>query len=130
NSEEYRELTGSNPPPTPIGARHYAEHGLPWFDLYDEEAADLPTDERLASVKSLAQLDEGATEEAPVEIDESLVRKLRPQTTRSTTDNDREKSTRDRKGVHMAKTTGIRGCVDRGIPTEQQAMARVKAVQD
>jgi hypothetical protein len=31
----YREITGEEPPSTPISAKLYAQHGYPWFDLYD-----------------------------------------------------------------------------------------------
>jgi hypothetical protein len=57
NSEQYEELTGEAPPPTPIDARTYTEHGLPWFDLYDEAAADLPAPDSLAGVKSVGELE-------------------------------------------------------------------------
>jgi hypothetical protein len=40
NSLWFAELTGRQPPPTPIDARTYAAAGLPWFDLFDE---DMPT---------------------------------------------------------------------------------------
>ncbi len=77
NSEEYRALTGRNPPPTPISAREYAEHGLPWFALYDEAAGDLPTDDRLASVRSVSDLaGTGVADESSIDVDERVVRKL------------------------------------------------------
>ena len=39
NSMDFREITGLEPPPTPVSARTYTDYGLPWFDLYDEGAA-------------------------------------------------------------------------------------------
>ncbi len=50
NSAEYRELTGREPPPTPIDAATYTERGFPWFKLYDEEKADVPASRRLAGL--------------------------------------------------------------------------------
>jgi hypothetical protein len=36
NSRQYRAVTGRYPPPTPLDAKTYIEHGFPWFELYDE----------------------------------------------------------------------------------------------
>jgi hypothetical protein len=33
NSMVWRDITGEEPPPTPISASLYTEHGFPWFDL-------------------------------------------------------------------------------------------------
>jgi hypothetical protein len=57
NSMMYREITGEEPPPTPVSARSYTEHGLPWFDLYDEERRDVPASPTLAGVKSVKEVD-------------------------------------------------------------------------
>lgn len=57
NSMAYREITGEEPPATPISARTYARFGLPWFDLYDEEKGDVETSEILAGVKSVKKMD-------------------------------------------------------------------------
>lgn len=58
NSELWREITGEAPPPTPVTAREYAAHGLPWFDLYDEGLSTLEPGSALARVKSVKELDE------------------------------------------------------------------------
>lgn len=39
---QWRDITGAEPPVTPVSARAYTEAGLPWFDYYDADAADLP----------------------------------------------------------------------------------------
>ena len=84
NNEQYRELTGRRPPPTPISARTYTEHGLPWFDLYDEERGDVAAPDKLAAVKSVRAKDAetGSTldqaDEQSVEVDPAQVKKLRP----------------------------------------------------
>lgn len=51
NSEQYRDLTGRDPPPSPVSASLYTERGLPWFDLYDEAAGDISRSEPLAGVE-------------------------------------------------------------------------------
>lgn len=57
NSEQYRELTNLEPPPTPITAQLYTQYGLPWFALYDEAQGDLPASERLSKVKTIQTQD-------------------------------------------------------------------------
>jgi hypothetical protein len=83
NSHQFRALTGREPPATPITAKTYTEYGLPWFALYDEEAGDLPTDERLARVKSVSRIEaERGTpadpEDTPVEVTEEQIMRLDP----------------------------------------------------
>jgi hypothetical protein len=57
NTEQYRELTGREAPPSPISARTYTERGLPWFELYDEEERDLAPSPTLGGVKSVREKD-------------------------------------------------------------------------
>lgn len=57
NSMLYREITGEEPPLTPITARTYAQHGLPWFDLYDEHHDAIAAPEALKGVKSVKAMD-------------------------------------------------------------------------
>jgi hypothetical protein len=83
NSQQFRAITGRKPPATPVTAKTYTQYGLPWFALYDEEAADLPTHERLARVKSVSQLEaeRGAPadpEDATVEVAEEQIMRLDP----------------------------------------------------
>ena len=58
NSELFREITGDAPPPSPVTAREYAASGLPWFDLYDENASAVKATKILKGVKSIKELDE------------------------------------------------------------------------
>lgn len=58
NSELWREITGEEPPATPVTARTYALHHLPWFDLYDEAVPTLSPSPVLSKVKSIKELDE------------------------------------------------------------------------
>lgn len=53
NSEQYHAFTGQVPPPSPISARTYIEHGFPWFELYDEDRGDVPGSQTLKKVKPL-----------------------------------------------------------------------------
>ena len=55
NCAQYRNLTGQDPPATPINVKSYAEKGFPWFDLYDEEKGDIIGGELLATVKSIQE---------------------------------------------------------------------------
>ena len=58
NSELWREITGEEPPKTPVTAKSYAQAGLPWFGLYDEGAATIDPTETLKQVKSVKELDD------------------------------------------------------------------------
>jgi hypothetical protein len=70
NSAQFSALTGLAPPPTPIDAQAYTDHGLPWFALYDESAGDVPVAERLTQVKTVSERD--AERDAPHQGETSL----------------------------------------------------------
>jgi hypothetical protein len=77
----YRQITGEEPPPTPVTARTYAEHGFPWFALYDEARGDLAASETLAGVQSVQAVDTAKgvapqQDDAPVDVPASQVQKL------------------------------------------------------
>jgi len=80
NSEQYRDLTGLEPPPTPISAQTYTENGLPWFDLYDEALGDLAVPEGLTQIESIKQLDKKKEirdqDDPSIDIDSSQIKKL------------------------------------------------------
>jgi hypothetical protein len=57
NSAMWREITGEEAPPSPVTARDYATHKLPWFAVYDEQLGALPATSTLANVKSVKDLD-------------------------------------------------------------------------
>lgn len=71
NSELWREITGEEPPKTPVTAKTYAKHGLPWYDLYDEHRPTLDATDTLAGVKSVKQLD-GEKSTWPLQDDQSV----------------------------------------------------------
>lgn len=80
SSEQYHEITGQNPLPTPIDAKTYTQRGLPWFDLYDEIKADIAPPDRLTGVKTISQKDKDKGLKTPsddfFEILDSQVKKL------------------------------------------------------
>lgn len=78
NTEQYRVITGQEPPPTPIDARTYTAHGLPWFELYDEHRADLAPADPLSQVKSVDELaaPEGDPRDPSVEVPAGQIRPL------------------------------------------------------
>ncbi len=49
----WREITGENPPQTPVTAREYQRAGLPWFDFYRDDLAVLEGSKTLAGIKSV-----------------------------------------------------------------------------
>jgi hypothetical protein len=57
NSELWREITGESAPATPVTPKEYRRHGLPWFELYDEQASALGATGDFDSVKSIKALD-------------------------------------------------------------------------
>lgn len=67
-------LTGLPMPHPPADAETYTSHGFPWFDLLSPTRKDIEASERLAQVRSIADL-EGRREE-PLPISESQVRRL------------------------------------------------------
>lgn len=42
NSADFRQITGRDPPHRPLTLQDYNQHGLPWFELYDEKIPDMP----------------------------------------------------------------------------------------
>jgi hypothetical protein len=82
NSMMYREITGLEPPPTPISAKMYTEYGFPWFDLYDEGKGDLGPSDVLAGVKSVKEKDKEKgskpqQDDSPVQVPNGQVKKLK-----------------------------------------------------
>ncbi len=81
NSMMFREITGMEPPPTPVSARQYTEAGLPWFDLYDEDKGDIPPSKVLQKVKSVRKMDQSKgfapqQNDGPTEVPDAQVVKL------------------------------------------------------
>lgn len=52
---QWTAITGEVPPPTPVDRDAYVAAGLPWFDYYDADHADVAASEMLASVKAVGE---------------------------------------------------------------------------
>lgn len=55
NSELFQEVTGQEPPATPVTAQTYAAQGLPYYDIYNERPSGIAG--AFGGVKSVAQFD-------------------------------------------------------------------------
>lgn len=53
SAAQWTAITGECAPPTPVDRETYVQHGLPWFDYYDADRADLPSPAVLSQVKSV-----------------------------------------------------------------------------
>jgi len=78
NSDQYQALTGKSPPPTPVDAKAYVAHDLPWFDLYDEGLPHLPPAAPLIGAKTIRELDtvlglEPGSEEQSFDVPEQRI---------------------------------------------------------
>lgn len=81
NSMMWRDITGEEPPATPISAELYTEHGFPWFDLYDEGKGDIPGSKTLGGVKTIKDIDGdkgfgSQQDDTPVDVPPGQVTKL------------------------------------------------------
>jgi hypothetical protein len=80
NSDQYRELTGREPPPTPVSAQTYSEHGLPWFELYDEVLGDVTAPESLTGIKSVSEIEREKDvlghDDRSIDLDEKQIKKI------------------------------------------------------
>jgi len=66
-------------PPPVVDARNYTPFGLPWFDLLEAARRDIRAAERLASVRSIADLE--GRRKGPLPVPETqVVRLLLPRT--------------------------------------------------
>jgi hypothetical protein len=56
NAFVWREMTGENPPQTPVTANEYERAGLPWFDFYRDDLAVLEGSKTLAEILSVGTI--------------------------------------------------------------------------
>ncbi len=66
-----RNVTGSEPPPSPVDATTYTQHGFPWFQLYDEALRDVPASGRFERVKGVRER-QAEREQTSGEIDRTV----------------------------------------------------------
>jgi hypothetical protein len=83
NSQMFREITGRPAPESPVSARTYTEHGLPWFGLYDEHLGDVPAPDVLGRVRSVREMDADRgfapqQDDRPVAVPDEQVRRQAP----------------------------------------------------
>jgi len=56
NSMVWSAVTGQQPPTVPPTAAEYTNHGLPWFEYYDDSAKAISGTKALKGLKSVAEL--------------------------------------------------------------------------
>jgi hypothetical protein len=83
DSLAFRDITGLEPPPTPVSAELYTRYGLPWFELYDEGRGDLRRSRELERVRSVREKDAEngfgpQQDDSSVAVDEGQVLRSRP----------------------------------------------------
>jgi hypothetical protein len=79
NRLQFQAITRMPLPPTPIDVKTYTDYGLPWFELYDETAASLPSNELLNQVRTIAETDAEygeVVEDESFEVSETQIEKL------------------------------------------------------
>ena len=81
----WRDITGEEPPPTPISSSLYTEYGFPWFDLYDEGKGDIAGSKTLGGVKTIKDIDKGKgfgtqQDDTTVDIAEGQVKTIKDET--------------------------------------------------
>ena len=58
NADQWELITGEVPSNIPPTSKDYSDHGLPWFDYYDENQTALNETEKLKGIKSVKQLED------------------------------------------------------------------------
>jgi len=71
NSLVWRSVTQEGPPTTPLTAREYKSHGIPWFEYYAEDAKAVKGSKVLSKLKSVAQMGK-AKGDVPLPENESI----------------------------------------------------------
>jgi hypothetical protein len=74
NAEMYYQITGKNPPASPISKEAYFQAGIPWFDMWDQDMADMKATKVLSKVKTVGQKDkehgfEGQQDDSSAPVD-------------------------------------------------------------
>jgi hypothetical protein len=84
NSAQFLELTGIQPPPTPVDTKTYTDFGLPWFDLCDEFKEDVSPSEHLTKVKTIVEIDaqkiETTVDNESVDVNETQIKTIGKET--------------------------------------------------
>lgn len=83
NSQMWTTITGEPMPSSPVSAQTYAQHGYPWYDLYDEDRGDIAASGTLGNVRSVKEIDAGngfdaQQDDSSVQVPGHLVLKAAP----------------------------------------------------
>lgn len=81
NSLMFKQITGLEPPETPIDAETYQKYELPWFEVYDEPLVDVGASEKLYQVKPIKLIDKiknvfSKEEFVSLDIEDEKVKKI------------------------------------------------------
>ena len=55
SSEDFKQITGHEAPPTPVTYEAYQQHGLPWFELHDQNYKDSKGSDIFAKLKPVGE---------------------------------------------------------------------------
>lgn len=72
SAAQWTAITGETAPATPVDRETYVDAGLPWFDYYDADRADIPASQSLADVKTVGNL-LGKTDQPHTPVDPATV---------------------------------------------------------
>ena len=83
NSMVWRDITGEEPPATPVSAELYTQYGFPWFELYDEDKGDIGASGKLGGVKTVKEMDKEKgfgtqQDDSTVDIDPNQIKNADP----------------------------------------------------
>ena len=82
NSDQFRDITGRDPPPTPVSGSTYTERGLPWFGVYDEAEGQVEPAERLTRLKTVAERDrergDASADQSSIDVPETQIERTVP----------------------------------------------------
>lgn len=83
NSQMWTAITGEPMPSSPVSAQTYAQHGYPWYDLYDEDRGDIAASGTLGKVRSVKEIDAGSgfdaqQDDGSLQVPGHLVHKAAP----------------------------------------------------
>lgn len=71
SAEDWRAITGEEPPKTPCTRAEYERNGIPWFELSDEGAEAVAGGENLGAVKTVAEMDKDkGTAPIPADVED------------------------------------------------------------
>jgi Holliday junction DNA helicase RuvB subunit len=76
NSAVYKQITGLEPPPSPISVAHYQSRGIPWYSDYKEQMPITSPAALFKTILTIGQIEKGR---GVKEVAKSLHREIRPE---------------------------------------------------